>query len=202
METTINSNTPAMSEDIRELAKQFLLAKKQFLATGFGGTNAHQKYNYAKIGDIYHAVEGALGSHDIIIWHFSRPVDGIEYLHTRLIHTLTGQFVEDCRIVESEKPGNQGKGAANTYMKKYALLSLCSIAAEDDDGQGEQEYISTNNDYISEAQLKQLQTTIKSCSNASLIYGNILKFNKINDLADLKSVAFESVKSYIANSRE
>ncbi len=198
--TTVMNNHPAMSGDICALACAFLLAKKEFCATGFGGTNSHQKYKYAKIEDIYHAVEGALSKNNIIIWHFACPVDGVEYLHTRLIHTLTGQFIEDRRILESEKAGNQAKGAANTYMKKYAVLSLCAIATEDDDGEEEERYIATHT--ISDDQLRILQAAIKSCANGKAIYDNILRFNKINDLANLKISALESVKSYIANNKE
>lgn len=200
----IRSNTPAMSEDIRALASAFLLAKKEFFATGLGGTNAHQKYKYAKIEDIYHAVEEALSKNNIIIWHFARPVDGVEYLYTRLIHASTGQFVEDCRALESEKPGNQGKGAANTYMRKYALLSLCAIPTEDDDNAEEELYIakSAQEQRISEEQLRSLQAAIKSSSNGKMLYDNILRFNKIQDLSHLKVSSFESVKSYIVNNRE
>lgn len=195
------SNTSAMSEDIRILAASFLLAKREFMATGLGGTNSHQKYKYAKIEDIYHAVEGALSKNNIIIWHFARPGNGIEFLHTRLTHTITGQFIEDCRILESEKPGNQGRGAANTYMKKYALLSLCAIATEDDDGEEEERYISRES-VLSEEQLRYIQVEIKSAGNAKVLYNNILKFNKIQDLSQLRLSSFESVKSYIANNRE
>lgn len=199
----INSNTPAMSEDIRALATAFLLAKKEFISTGLGGTNSHQKYKYAKIEDIYHAVEAGLSKNNIIIWHFARPFEGIEYLYTRLIHTVTGQFIEDCRIIESEKQGNQGKGAANTYMRKYALLSLCAISTEDDDGAEEELYIARGHaQQISDEQVKSLQAAIKSCSNGKALYENILKFNKINDLSQLKVSSFESVKSYIVNNRE
>jgi hypothetical protein len=196
-----NSNTPAMSEDIRAIAAAFLLAKKEFIATGLGGTNAHQKYKYAKIEDIYHAIEAGLSKNNIIIWHFARPLEGIEYLHTRLVHTVTGQFIEDCRILESEKTGNQAKGAANTYMRKYALLSLCAISAEDDDGAEEESYISKQHT-ISDDQLRSIQTAIKSASNATVLYSNILKFNKVQDLTQLKASSFESVKTYIVNNRE
>lgn len=200
----IKSNTPAMSDDIRAIASAFLLAKKEFVATGLGGTNAHQKYNYAKIGDIYRAVEGALSKHNIIIWHFARPVDGIEYLYTRLIHAPTGQFIEDCRVLESEKSGNQAKGASNTYMRKYALLSLCALTTEDDDGEEEERHIvrSSYVPQLSDGQLKSLQAAIKSASNSKYLYDNILRFNKINELSQLKESSFESVKSYIMDNRE
>lgn len=205
MEHPITKNyNQSMSEDIRALATAFLLAKNEFLATGLGGENAHQRYKYAKIGDIYHAVEGALGRNNIIIWHFARPIEGIEYLYTRLIHTLTGQFIEDCRILENEKPGNQAKGATTTYMKKYALLSLCAIATEDDDGEEEEKYIAkrSHEPQLSEDQIILLQGMIKVCGNGKILYSNILKFNKVKDLSELKASSFESVKSYIANNRE
>ncbi len=202
--TTKNYN-PSMSDDITALASAFLLAKKAFKATGLEGTNAHQKYNYAKIGDIYHAVEDALSDNKIIIWHFARPIDGLEYLYTRLIHTETGQFIEDCRLLESEKPGNQGKGAANTYMKKYALLSLCAIATEDDDGQGEEKYIAKKaheSELVNQDEIEHLQRLIKACTNAAMIHSNILKLYKIQNLSQLKFSSYELVKSYIANNKE
>jgi hypothetical protein len=111
------SETPSMSSDIRLLAQAFLLAKKEFSVTGLGGSNLHQKYKYAKLGDIYNAVEGALANNQIIIWHYAALSEQGEILRTRLIHAPSGQFIEDARLLESEKPGNQGKGAANTYMK-------------------------------------------------------------------------------------
>ncbi|HEY5267750.1 MAG TPA: ERF family protein [Candidatus Saccharimonadales bacterium] len=202
---TVKNYNPAMSEDIRAIAQAFLLAKNEFRATGLAGTNAHQKYNYAKIGDIYHAVEGALSKNNIIIWHFARPTDGgIEYLYTRLIHTLTGQFIEDCRILESEKAGNQAKGAANTYMKKYALLSLCAIATEDDDGEDEQKHIDKKpkqSELLVKDEIEYLHAQLKACANGKLLYATILKDNDIRSFTDLPFACYETVKSYIAKNR-
>ena len=200
----IKSHTPAMSEDIRALAAALLLAKNEFVATGLSAENAHQRYKYAKIGDIYHAVEGALAKNNIIILHFARPLDGLEYLHTRLIHTLTGQFIEDCRVLENEKPGNQGKGAANTYMRKYALLSLCALTTEDDDGAEEERYVAkrSHDPFLTSECVLLLQSIIKASTNGKELYSNILKFNKVKDLSELRMSSFESVKSYIANNRE
>jgi len=205
-QVTIKNYNPSMSEDITKLAQAFLLAKNDFRATGLGGTNAHQKYNYAKIGDIYQAVEGALSKNNIIIWHFARPTDGgIEYLYTRLIHTLTGQFIEDCRILESEKPGNQDKGKANTYMKKYAVLSLCAIATEDDDGQEEEQHIekkAAGSGLLVKDEIDYLHGQLKACSNGKLLYATILKDNNIRSFADLPFSHYETVKSYIEISRK
>ena len=191
-------SNPSMSEDIRALAAAFLLAKQEFNVTGRSGKA--DRYKYAKIEDIYHAVEDSLAKNNIIIWHFARPEGGVEYLYTRLIHTLTGQYLEDCRMLEAEKPGNQAKGSANTYMRRYALLSLCAIPTEDDDCESEQKYI--NEPYISSEQLIFLQKEIKAAANGSKMYKDILGYNKVSDLAYLKVSSFESVKSYIMKNKE
>ena len=200
-----SSGTRSMSDDIRQIAQAFLLAKREFVATGKSARNDHQKYSYAKIEDIYHAVEEALMKNNIIIWHFAAALqDGQEALYTRLVHTLSGQFIEDSRLLVSEKPGNQAKGAANTYMKKYALLSLCAIATEDDDGEEEEKYIAKKaaEPSINAEQIKELQAEIKGSSNSKFLYGNVLKFNKIKDLSELKVSNFETVRSYIINNKE
>jgi len=192
----INSNSPAMSEDIRSLASGMMQAT--FTATGLDGDNSFQKYKYAKLGSIYKAVKGALKDQGIWVTHFKRPHDtGIEYMYTRLTHAPTGQYIEDCRIVESEKPGNQGKGSADTYMKKQALLSLCAITAEeDDDGQSEREV------FITDDQLEYLEKLLDSCSNAKEIAANILSHYKIKNLSYVKSELFSVVKTYIEKSRK
>lgn len=198
------ATTRCMSEDIRQLAQSFLLAKKEFVATGKSARNEHQKYSYAKIGDIYNAVEEALMKNNIWIVHFSSFDNDKEILYTRLIHTLTGQFIEDARLIESEKPGNQAKGAANTYIKKYAVLSLCAISAEDDDANEEERYIARRaaEPAITQEQLKELQEEIKASNNKNNLYSNILKFNKVKDLIELKASSFEYVKSYILKNRD
>lgn len=204
------SGTNRMSEDIRQLAQAFLLAKREFVATGKSARNEHQKYSYAKIGDIYNAVEEALIKNNIWIVHssevrFESPtMPPVEILYTRLIHSLSGQFIEDARLIESEKPGNQAKGAANTYVKKFAVLSLCAISAEDDDAQEEERYIAkkASEPRINEIQIKVLQDEIKGAENKLILYNNILKFNRVKDLNELMASQFEQVKSYIIKHRE
>jgi hypothetical protein len=201
-ETYSSSKTNSMSEDIRAFGAAFWEAKKHFKPTGQSGRNRNQNYDYAKIGDIYNGIESALWEQKIVIWHFSWVLNGVEYLSTRLTHFPTGQFIEDVRMSESEKPGNQGKGAANTYMRKQALQSLCAIPCEDDDCEEEQEHMATkpsnlNQDPISDEQALTLLNLINASPNSKIVLSNILKFNKIKNIAELPARSFESVKVYI-----
>ena len=153
-----------------------------------------------RVEDIYHAVEVALAKQNIIIWHFASVLqDNAEIMFTRLIHTPSGQYVQDGRLLVSEKPGNQAKGAANTYMKKYALLSLCAIATEDDDGQEEEKYISQKkfSPPINLSQLHELQALLKAAKNGGIMHKDILNDYKISSLNELAASVFEKEKKYI-----
>ena len=44
-----------------------------------------------------------------------------------------------------EKPGHQGRGIAQTYSRKYAVLCLCALATTDDDAQAEEKFIEQQN---------------------------------------------------------
>ena len=66
------SESTSMSEDCRHLGQSLLAAKREFTATGKNSKT--NQYSYAKIEDIYAAVEPALHDNNIIIvwctcWH-------------------------------------------------------------------------------------------------------------------------------------
>jgi len=187
-------STQPMSQDITALAQAFLLAKREFVATGKSGNNTRYG-KYAKIEDIYHAVEDALSKQGIIIIHYAQPNNGIEYLHTRLIHAPTGQYIEDCRILFCEAPGNQEKGKANTYMKKYAVLSLCAIPTEDDDGESEKKFI--DEPYITAEDVVALNKALQSHKDGEKLRKDIHGYNKVRDISELKQSQLKGVKDHI-----
>lgn len=151
----VSSNSSSMSSDIRELGKAMLRADEKFTATGLSGTVVHQKYKYAKINEIFNAVKPALRKEGIWIVQYDKRCGEYELLISRLIHVATGQWVEDERLLESEKPGNQAKGAAQTYMRKYAILALCGICAGDDDGYEEETHIEQKKSHPNNTQIKE-----------------------------------------------
>lgn len=205
MEQDYQSNkTHLMSDDIRELAQAFLQAKKRM-----GGAKKNSKSNlhkYANLLAVYEAVEDALHQHNIFIWHFAEVLsksdgsDNESVLHTRLIHAPTGQFVQDTRSLKSEKPGNQAVGSANTYMRRYAVLSLCALETEDDDGEDERKYIEKRDrEFIDPEQVAELQEFMKQMGIKNETYHYILNRNGISDLAELKKSQFNGVMHFIRN---
>lgn len=208
MEQNYQSNkTHLMSDDIRQLAQAFLQAKMRM-----SGAKKNAKSNlhkYANLLAIYEAVEQALHEQNIFIWHFAEVLnkkeesDAQAVLHTRLIHAPTGQFIQDTRPLKSEKPGNQAMGSANTYMRRYAVLSLCALETEDDDGEAERKYIEKRDrEFIDPAQVIELQECMKQMGIKNDTYQYILNHNGISDLAELKKYQFKGVMHFICSQQK
>lgn len=200
MEKFSVSNSVSMSEDIRLLAMSMLKAKSKFRATGKSGKNTGQGWKYATLEDIIEAVEISLAENEILLTHFARPLaeGNQEYLFTRLIHAPSGQWIEDMRKLESEKPGNQAKGGATTYMRKYAILSLCGIPTEDDDGESEHKHIQEKSGFKpSQHTMAEILSLLNSASNKGLLESNLLKYNGVTRIEDIPAEKHGMVYNYI-----
>lgn len=185
----VSSQSPHMSEDVREFTKAFLLARVAFPKTGKSGENKNQHYSYSKIEDIYNAVIDPLAANNIAIWHFAYPWDNDRILlETRLTHSLSNQWISDKRFLMCEKPGNQAIGIANTYMRKYAVLSLCGIPTEDDDAEEEEKHIENRvaapnqSGTLSAEEYQALTDALSLCSNKDWLVERMKEYHKVNDL--------------------
>lgn len=92
-------------------------------------------YSYADLGDILDAVTPFLSEHGLVVSQTTGYEEGRHFLYTAVFHT-SGQWVRGA--LELVVQGNDAKalGSAITYARRYALSSMLSIAAdEDDDGQ-------------------------------------------------------------------
>ncbi len=196
-ENYTKSNSPLMSEDVREVLWALATARRQFKSTGFSGTNSHQRYKYATLLDIYGAVEDALYEHKIAVSQGALAQEGIQTLITRLTHCPSGQWIEDQRYMISEKDGNQAKGAAQTYMRKYAILALCGLCPDDDDGEDEQRHIDTRRVSIDE-----IKAALKVAINGADIYKNVLQINRIQALEELPVEKYNMVMGYINKNKK
>jgi hypothetical protein len=152
---------------------------------------------YADINSIYDATIIPLLEEGIYIWHGSDQLDeNREILYTRLIHAESGQWTQDKRILLCEKVNNQGRGGANTYARKLAVLSLCALGCEDDDCDNEPEIRLQADQPILPIQTKHLIDLIGKSKDPARIMDDILKFNKITDLTKLPISKFQSACKY------
>lgn len=174
-----------------ELLKAFLQAKQGFLEPAKSGKSNYKPFS--TIEDINTATFKSLSANNLIVI----PTVKDNILSVRLYHTLTGQWIEECRALVSEKPGNQAIGSANTYMLRYALKNLLNICGNDDEdeAQAEQDYID-----------KQKKTIALTEKPVSLLFFNnvkehVIKNNMQDDIKELFSIDFSSDKIKITQSK-
>lgn len=95
--------------------------------------NPHFKSRYVTLQAVLDAVQPALHANGFALVQATRVADGKTVLNTALLHT-SGQRIDADYPVHPVKADPQGEGSALTYARRYALMALCGIAPEDDDG--------------------------------------------------------------------
>lgn len=97
------------------------------------GQVGNQVRYYTDLPTLADLVRPILAKHGLAYLQF--PSDGsgsIVSLTTRLLHE-SGEWMEDILTMPAGQ-GAQGVGSALTYARRYALMAVLGIAADDDDG--------------------------------------------------------------------
>ncbi len=204
--------TESASENNNELFKALLIANEEFSPAAKSAHNNHRDYDYSTIGDIYTAVKASLHKNNIFILHhryieYKENEGGfITFLDTRLIHQPSGQWIKDLCIIVADKEGNQGVGAAITYMRKQAVLLLCAVPSEDIDSEKERiKDVEKKPNYEKNNQSKQYNTITRAqaqkiedaVGNHAPVRERILSSFEISHYSQLKPEDFRSVIDYI-----
>ena len=123
--TDEQKNTPLMD---------FLQAQKEMKVPAKDAINPFHKSKYASLASVIFAVKEALNKNNIIIIQKNRKDDAGMYIETILLHKNGTEVASDKLYLLLVKQDMQSVGSAITYARRYSLLSLCCLAAEDDDG--------------------------------------------------------------------
>lgn len=88
---------------------------------------------YADLASVMDACMAALNGNGIAVFQPTVDEDGHRYVKTILAH-VSGETLE-CRVpLIVQKNDMQGFGSAVTYARRYGLMGMAGIAADDDDG--------------------------------------------------------------------
>jgi phage tail tape-measure protein len=123
------------SESINELGAALALAQAEMGHAAKDAVNPHFRSKYANLASIIDACRGALTKNAIAV--IQSPAMDRENrtvsVTTRLVHS-SGQWVEGELEAEVAKTDPQAIGSAITYLRRYGLAALTSVASDDDDG--------------------------------------------------------------------
>lgn len=124
----ISSNT------VTTLLPALLKARASFDPVLKNAANPHLKSKYANLNSVIDAVDKPLADNGLIVVQASTSTDSVVEVETILFHAESGEFI-GCNVkLSPAKNDPQGVGSAITYARRYGMLSLLNLAAEDDDG--------------------------------------------------------------------
>jgi hypothetical protein len=94
-------------------------------------------YKYATLDAVISEVRDACVSAGLVLLQ-APSLDhesGVVAIETRLVHAASGQWMACSSSCAANAGDAQSVGSAQTYMRRYGLMALLGLAAEDDDGQ-------------------------------------------------------------------
>ncbi|MBM3595588.1 MAG: ERF superfamily protein [Alphaproteobacteria bacterium] len=134
-----------MSNSIAALAAALSAAQGAIEAASKGAVNPYFKSKYADLNALREVIREPLAANGLSITQFARTISNSERVEveTMLMHS-SGEYLRDTLVLpvgrKYDKEGEpfpvdvQSIGSAITYARRYALSSILSLAADDDDG--------------------------------------------------------------------
>ena len=99
-------------------------------------TNPHFKSKYADLASVMDACMEALNSNGIaVIQPVETETENGLSVTTVFIHGESGESLHNHVPLVVSKNDMQGYGSAITYARRYGLMMMAGLAAEDDDGE-------------------------------------------------------------------
>ena len=128
------------SDDITELCTALAKAQSAMGPAQKGSSNPYFNSSYADLPSVIAAVIGPLTENGLSFVQFpSLDDEGVVHLTTRLMHG-SGQWMEGKSSAKPKDRGPQSVGSVITYLRRYALQSVCGLGAKDDDGNAGQQF--------------------------------------------------------------
>ena len=125
-----------MSDTIAELATALSIAQGQIDDAAKSSKNTFFNSRYADLSSVRAAIRQPFADNGLSVVQFPRTVTGGVEVETMLLHT-SGEFMAETLFMPvKHEPHPIGSGIS--YARRYALMSIANLAADDDDGNAAQ----------------------------------------------------------------
>lgn len=110
-------------------------ARKEIQPPKKEGTNPHFRSKYVTLEGCIEAVTGPLANHGFFLSQQVFTTGEGHFVSTHLYHEDDAQFQMTSNVpLVLTKNDMQGLGSAITYARRYGIMSLLNLPADDDDG--------------------------------------------------------------------
>lgn len=122
-----------MAEVSDTLGKALLKIQKQNIRVSKDAENPHFKAKYASLGAVIDALKDPLSKAGLVIVQAPSGDERKMSVRTMVMHPESNDFLEIDTPLVLDRDNMQGLGSAITYARRYALVSLFFLDADDDD---------------------------------------------------------------------
>ena len=123
------------SDSIIELATALSKAQGEIDDATKTGMNPAFRSKYADLAAVRAVIREPLAVNDLAVVQLPRSIDGAVEVETMIIHK-SGEFIAETLRMPVNKWDAHGIGSGITYGRRYGLMSMLGLAADDDDGNG------------------------------------------------------------------
>ena len=121
------------SDTINDLAAALVKAHAEIHAVKKDAANPFFKSKYATLDSVVDAVKPPLLKQGIVVLQGVHDAEHGVAVETMLLHS-SGQWISSTLRLPASKEDAQGYGSAISYGRRYGLMAICGVPAEDDDG--------------------------------------------------------------------
>jgi hypothetical protein len=125
-----------MSETINQLSTALAIAQGQIDDAVKDRKNDFYKAKYADLSSVRAAIRKPFADNGLSVIQFPRTVQGGIEVETMLMHS-SGEFMAETLFLPV-KHEIHPIGSGISYARRYALMSIANLAADDDDGNAAQ----------------------------------------------------------------
>ncbi len=155
-----------ISNEINELGTALACANEELSNPKKTSINPFFKSKYADLSECVNVSRPVLAKNGLSIAQMPSYDLGIVTVETMLIHS-SGQWIMSQISAPADKSTAQGIGSAITYLRRYSLAAMISLAQEDDDGQ---EATKSSNKAPKESPVVPKAQINKACKELDLYY--------------------------------
>ena len=122
------------SESIKNLALALLKAQATVGVIPMNATNPFYKSEYADLGSHINKIQPALWEYNLVVTQFVSSDNGQVGITNLLMHTTSGEWLEQSAYMEVPKTQNpaQEAGKIISYLRRYSLAALMNVYSGDD----------------------------------------------------------------------
>lgn len=120
------------TEKISQIAAAMVAAQGEFPNVAKNANNPFYKSKYADIAAVIDALRPILAKHRIAFSQFPRFSDNMVHVNSVVLHE-SGEYISEELSTPIKDQTPQAVGSAVSYLRRYSLLSIFGLAAEDDD---------------------------------------------------------------------